>query len=83
MNDERRPEGGARTSRRVHANSRRRRRHPRCPDCGSRCPTAALLERHRLRDCHGGSQLNLDDALTEAIEGFDDWSVFADEGEPQ
>lgn len=26
---------------------------PRCPDCGARAPTAELLERHRVRRCHG------------------------------
>lgn len=81
MNDERRPEGGARTSRRLHPNSAPRRYYPRCPECGTRAPTTELLTRHQERDCHGlhGVQLNLDDALVEQVEGFDDWSVFNDE----
>jgi hypothetical protein len=80
MTHERRPEGGARsTSRRVHPNSRTRRTYPRCPECGSRFPTAEFLQRHLVRDCHGlgGVQLSLDDALTEETEGFDSWDVFA------
>lgn len=79
MNDERHPEGGARTtSRRVHPNSQARRRYPRCRACGARVPTLELLDRHQVRDCCGlAGQLNLDDALTEETEGFDDWDVFA------
>jgi hypothetical protein len=26
---------------------------PRCPGCGGRAPTWELLDRHRIRDCHG------------------------------
>jgi hypothetical protein len=27
--------------------------YPRCCECGERFPSADLLERHRVRDCHG------------------------------
>jgi hypothetical protein len=27
--------------------------YPRCPECGSRFPSGEMLERHRVRDCHG------------------------------
>ena len=77
MNDERRPVGGARTtSRRVHPNNTARRKYPRCPACGALAPTLELLRRHEIRDCHGGAQLNLDDALAQQTEGFDGWSIF-------
>jgi hypothetical protein len=81
MNDGTAHKGGS-GSRRLHPNGRPRQRFLRCPTCGSRFPTAELLDRHLIRHCHGlrgGAQLNLDDALAEQAEGFDGWSVFARE----
>jgi hypothetical protein len=79
MNDGTAPKGGPGNLHRVHFNNTRRRRYPRCPECGARTPTKELLDRHRVRDCHGlhGGQLNLDAALAEQVEGFDNWSVFS------
>jgi hypothetical protein len=31
----------------------RPKRWPRCPECGQRAPTKALLHLHRVRDCCG------------------------------
>lgn len=78
MTDERRPEGGARTtSRRVNPNSQTRRTYPRCGACGALAPTPELLARHQERDCHGlvGLQLSIDDEL-DAQGGFATWDVF-------
>jgi hypothetical protein len=78
MNDGTAPKGGPGNMRRFQGNTRRRRPWSKCPECGARCPTASLLRRHQLRDCHGipFAQLNFDDALAAQLEGFDEWHVF-------